>query len=109
MLSLRPHTLKWTTAGGPPTEDPVTGYPIPGTPGEAKEIACRFHLESTKVYKNEDSTESRQIGQVRCDVGTIPEVGQTIEVVNNQNPSIVHFSGVVRAVFHGQLSHRLEV
>lgn len=105
MVSLRPHVLKWRTLDGASGETPE-GYPIPGTPGEEKEVGCRFHLESSKVYKNEDSTEVAQVGQIRCDVGEIPQVGQMVQVGEGD---YVHFSGIVREVFKGQLSHRLEV
>ena len=107
MVNLRPHVLKWRTLDGPAGETPE-GYPIPGTPGEDREIGCRFHLESSKVYKNEDSTEVTQVGQIRCDVGIIPQVGQMIEVID-KTTNYIHFSGIVREVFKGQLSHRLEV
>jgi transcription antitermination factor NusG len=105
MVSLRPHILKWRTLDSPSGETPE-GYPIPGTPGEDKEIGCRFHLESSKVYKNEDSTEVAQVGQIRCNVCIIPQVGQMVQVVEGD---YVHFSGIVREVFKGQLSYRLEV
>ncbi|MFC4213481.1 hypothetical protein ACFOWA_19970 [Pedobacter lithocola] len=95
--------MKWKTPGGTTTEDAVTGYPIEGAPGEDKETPCRFHLDSTKEFKNEDGTVSRQVGSVRLDANIeLPLVGQAIEIPG-------YFSGPVRGVYAGQLSSRLEV
>jgi len=110
MVNLRPHILKWNAPSTPAGETPE-GYPIPETPGLAKEIPCRFHLGSngaTKTFKNEDSTVVNQVGTIRCDAGEIPEVGGKVEVVDKES-GYVHFDGIIRAVFKGQLSHRLEV
>jgi len=110
MVNLRPHVLKWRTADGEATQRPE-GYPIPGAPGEEKQTPCRFHLGSngaTKTFKNEDSTEVLQVGTIRCDVGEVPQVNQSVKVIDAYN-GYVHFEGIIRAVYKGQLSHRLEV
>lgn len=102
-LQFRPHLMHWKTLDAPATEDFETGYPIPGAPGQAVVTACRFHLGGSKVYKNEDSIDVNQVGTVRMDAGQlVPDVGMTI-VIDGQ------FSGPVREVCRGQLSHRIEV
>ena len=102
MLDFRPHIMTWTTRGES-TTDPDTGYEIPGVPGETKSVPCRFHLGGIKEFRNEDNTVVQQKGRIRIDVGIeIPEIGQTVNVIG-------HFQGVIRDVFKGQLSWRLDV
>lgn len=93
MVNLRPHVLRWTETAEA-TEDPITGYPIPGTP-IMHEIPCRWHQDSSKLFNNEDSTEVRQKGRIRVDIGSpMPQVGQILEIVG-------HFSGPAMEVYTG--------
>lgn len=96
--------MKWNRLGAD-SEFTEEGYPLEAPLGGEMFTPCRFYLPSkgaVKTYKNEDSTVSEQSGTIRCDVGEIPEVGQEVEVFG-------HFKGIVRAVYKGQLSHRIEV
>ena len=94
--------MTWTAAGET-VEDPETGYPMPGGTGEAKAVPCRFHLGGIKVFKNQDSTESNQVGTIRVDAGSdTPMVNQIIDIPGQ-------FNGPVRQIYHGQLTWRLEV
>jgi hypothetical protein len=103
MVEFRPHILEWTTASSEPAQDPLTGYPIPGTPGEARSVPCRFHLGGTKEFRNEDNTVVKQIGRIRVDEGSeMPVVGQVVTVPG-------HFTGQVKDVYKGQLSWRIDV
>ncbi|RQO79137.1 hypothetical protein DBR40_05300 [Pedobacter sp. KBW01] len=105
-MELRPHILKWIQPGTPGGTNPETGYPLPDQPGQAMEIPCRFHLATNgaiKTFKNEDSTIVNQVGTIRVDAGQeLPQVDTIITVEG-------HFIGPVRAIFRGQLSHRIEV
>lgn len=104
-MERRPHTLNWKTPDGESTIDPVTGYPVPGTPGLVKSVPCRFHLGGIKVFKNEDSTEVNQVGTIRVDIGSdMPEVGQIVDVPG-------YFNGRIRAKYTGGqlISWRMDV
>ncbi|MCZ4244976.1 hypothetical protein [Pedobacter punctiformis] len=105
MVEFRPHILKWTETTEA-TQDHETGYIIPGASGIQLQIPCRFHLSSNgsaKTFRNEDFTEVKQVGTIRVDAGqNIPDVGMQIIVEG-------HFEGTVKAVYKGQLSHRIEV
>ncbi len=102
MVDFRPHIMTWTTPDGEPSED-ENGYPVPGSPGEIKEIPCHWHLGGNKEYRNEDNRITRQKGRIRIDVGVeMPEVGQEVEVVG-------HFKGEVKDIYRGQLSWRIDV
>lgn len=93
MVAPRPHILKWTETTEA-TEDPATGYPIPGAE-VYYEIPCRWHSGGSKVYRNEDSTEVMQKGRIRVDLDSpMPQVGQLLEVVG-------HFSGTAMEVYTG--------
>lgn len=103
MVDTRPHIMNWTTAGGETTADPVTGYPIEGTPGTAMSTPCRFHLGGVRVFRNQDNVQVNQIGRIRLDVGVeLPSVGSMVEVVGQ-------FVGKVQDVYRGQLSYRIDV
>ncbi|MCY1535763.1 hypothetical protein D9M68_711820 [compost metagenome] len=68
-----------------------------------KSVKCHWHLGGTKEFKNEDNTVVKQIGRIRIDADSdLPEVGQKVEVVG-------HFEGIVRDVYKGQLSWRIDV
>lgn len=105
-MEFRPHVMKWVVPGAPGGSDPETGYPLPDQLGQTIEVSCRFHLSTNgaiKTFKNEDSTIVNQVGTIRLDVGQqLPEVNMIITVEG-------HFKGPVRAVYRGQLSHRIEV
>lgn len=103
MVSLRPHFLKWRTLDGESTEDPVIGYPIPGTPGEDIEQPCRFHPDRSKMLKNEDSTEILQVGKIRLSKGdAVPHLWASVLVVDEAGNEV--YSGTVKNRFVGQLS-----
>jgi len=105
-LKTRPHIMTWVMPGTPGGKDPDTGYNLPDMPGQAMEVLCRFHLATNgaiKTFKNEDSTLINQVGTIRVDAGqTLPDIHTIINVVG-------HFKGPVKAIYLGQLSHRIEV
>jgi hypothetical protein len=108
MLTFRPHILTYTLPGTPGGED-SQGLPLPDVPGIVVQIPCRFHADSSKVYKNEDSAEVAQVGRIRFDAGiAVPEVG-TVVTVTNAATGVVQFHGPVRERYEAQLSGRLEV
>ena len=79
MVLDRKHTLTFTLPGTGGGEDPVTGLPLPEVPGSQVAIDCRFHQNSTKVLKNEDSTESLQVGRIRVAIGSVmPKMWQNV-------------------------------
>jgi hypothetical protein len=103
LVNTRPHILKWTTAGTPGGEDPVTGYPLPPTPGVDMQVPCRFYLGGVKQFKNQDNTVVNQIGRIRLDAGVeLPAIGDMIEIPGQ-------FTGKVQDVYRGQLSYRIDV
>lgn len=92
----RNHTLIFTSKGTPGGTDPITGYPLPDVPGAVVNVPCRFHQTNTKVLKNEDSTESQQIGRIRVNIGeTMPTQYQNIRVIEGD---LVHFEGVAKYI-----------
>ena len=96
MVLDRKHTLTFTLPGTGGGEDPENGQPIPETPGAPVSIDCRFHQNNTKVLKNEDSTESLQVGRIRVAIGSVmPKMWQNVVVSEGD---IVHFSGPVRYI-----------
>jgi hypothetical protein len=108
MKLFRPHTLSFTTGGTPPGQD-ADGLPTEGTPGVTVTMPCRFHLGGSKVFRNQDSTESLQIGRIRIDDGLeLPSVGQEITVTDNRDSGVV-FNGPVKQVYPASLSSRIEV
>lgn len=108
MSLTRPHTLSFQLPGTPGGQDD-DGLPTEGTPGLVIQYPCRFHLESSKVFKNQDSTEVAQIGTIRLDeVDLLPTPGQTVSVTANRNGAIL-FTGPVRESYPASLSSRLEV
>lgn len=69
----------------------------------SKSVECHWHLGGTKEFRNEDNTVSKQLGRIRLDVGSeLPEVGQMVEIEE-------HFKGIVRDIYKGQLSWRIDV
>ena len=96
MVLERKHTLIFTLPGTGGGEDPVTGFPIPEVPGAEVQVECRFHQSSSKLLKNEDSTESQQVGRIRVAIGApMPRQWQNIRVVEGD---VVHYSGAARYV-----------
>jgi hypothetical protein len=104
----RPHTLSFQLPGTPGGQDD-DGLPTEGTPGLVIQYPCRFHSESSKVFKNQDSTEVAQVGTIRLDVvDLLPTPGQTVSVTDGRN-GMQLFAGPVREVYPASLSSRLEV
>jgi hypothetical protein len=100
--------MSYTTTGQIGGSD-ANGFPLPDVPGEVVEVPCRFHAVSSKTYKNEDSTETAQVGRIRLDAGVVvPEVG-TVVTVRSATSGTVQFHGPVRERYEAQLSGRLEV
>lgn len=84
MVSLRPHILTFISPGTPDTEDPDTGYTIPGIPGGTVQIPCRFVANVQKQFRNEDSTTVQQKGRIRVDVGSVmPKMWQEVVVTED--------------------------
>jgi hypothetical protein len=100
--------LFYTTAGTPGGED-ANGLPLPDHPGNHVSVPCRFHADSSKVYKNEDSTEVSQVGLIMLEAGIdVPPVG-TVVTVTDAISGETQFNGPVRERHVAQLSGRLEV
>jgi hypothetical protein len=107
MVEFRPHVLEWVTAGTPGGKD-ANGLPIADQPGSIIQTPCRFHQDSSKVYKNEDGTEVKQVGRIRLDAGiSLPDVGIIVTVTDSKGN--VQFKGPVRERYEAQMSGRLEV
>jgi len=105
-MELKPHTLTYTLPGTSGGQD-ANGFPLPDAEGQAVSVECRFHADSSKIYKNEDSTEVAQVGRIRLNAGVaVPAVG-TIVTITNANG--IQFEGPVRERYEGQMSGRLEV
>lgn len=108
MSLTRPHTLSFQLPGTPGGQD-EDGLPTEGTPGLVIQYLCRFHSESSKVFKNQDSTEVAQVGSIRLDVvDHLPKVGEVVTVTDNRNGNEL-FTGPVRESYPAQRSSRLEV
>lgn len=94
--------MTWTPMS-PSTTESGTGYEIPGIPLPQKSVACRFHLGGIKTFRNEDNAVVNQIGRIRVDLDSeMPNVGQLVIIQG-------HFKGVIKGIFRGQLSWRLDV
>lgn len=109
-MNFRPHTMFWRTPDGEATESPE-GYPIPGTPGTEMQTPCRFHdsMGRGKVYRNEDSTETIQVGTIRIDPNVdLPEKGSMVRVVD-EDDRLIYEGTVKETPFRGVLSSRVEV
>lgn len=101
MISFTPHTITWTTPQGEATESPE-GYPIPGTAGQTKTSPCRFHPQSNKMVKNEDSIESLQVGKIRFPLGAeIPHLYAKVLVTGSEG---LVYEGYAKTRNVGQLS-----
>jgi hypothetical protein len=99
-----PHVLHWTTPAGESTEDPGTGYTIPGAPGENKQTPCRYEMDSSKEFKNEDNTTTQQKGKIFIPDGSeYPSRGSNVRVEPNM------FAGQIRDIYTGKLGIKLEV
>lgn len=106
MVNLRPHILKWRTADGEATKD-ENGDVVVGAPGVEMEVPCRFHLLSAKEIANQQSSPVKYSGLIRLNTGVeLPAVGTQITVVEGE---IIHYSGLVKDIFRGQLSYRIDV
>lgn len=103
MVTLTPNTIYWNALANDAVVDPETGYMTPGSEGASKESPCRFYPKSNKVFKNEDSTESIQVGKIRipknCEV---PYVGAKVLVVDSVGGLV--YEGLAKTRFDGQLT-----
>ena len=104
-----------------------TGYEIPGVPEKKIAVMCRFHLNGTQEYRNEDNAVILQKGSIRVAAGdplpplkwpvqvyeTEPvTIGGNILTIGGQQVQIkshVHFEGRILDIFRGQLTSRLDV
>lgn len=102
--------MTWTTPAGEATTS-VEGYPIPGTPGTEQTTPCRFHdsMGRGKVYKNEDSTETIQVGTIRCDANIDLPVKGSLVIVKDEDDRIVYEGTVKEVPYRGTMSSRVEV
>lgn len=95
----RDHTLTFTLPGIGPSEDPITGHPIPGSDGEVVTIPCRFVSQSGKVFKNQDNHDVQQRGRIRVDIGSVmPPQFTHLKVTEGDR---VHFEGPALDVYAG--------
>lgn len=100
-MTFTPHTITWTTLSGEATTDD-NGYPVPGLPGEEIQSPCRYYPTSTKMLKNEDSTEVQQSCKIRFPKGAIIPHQFTSVVVKEGEVELYQGNVKVRNV--GQLS-----
>lgn len=96
----RPHILSFNLPGVPPTEDPVTGFPIPGSDGEQVTVPCRYVPNKTaRIFKNSDNEEVQQRGRIRIPIGSILPARFTHLVVTEGD--LVHFEGPALEIYAG--------
>lgn len=95
--------LTFTLPGSEPSEDPETGFPIPGIPGATLNIPCRFVAGGQRLFKNEDSTEVQQKGRISVDMGSeLPKQWQEVVVTDGDREL---FRGPAMEIYAGgQLS-----
>ncbi|SMC53224.1 hypothetical protein [Pedobacter nyackensis] len=95
----RPHILTFTLPGTTGGEDPVTGFPIPGSDGDVVTVPCRYVSASGKVFKNQDNVEVQQRGRIRVPIGSIMPATFTHLTVTEGD--ITHFTGPALDVYAG--------
>lgn len=106
-----PHTTTWLREGSPSTEDPVTGFPVPGQPGEEVMSASRyenFRGGSTKEWRNKKNETVLQRGTIYIKRGEpIPVKFDTVTVVSPEFGVV--FQGEILNVYKGQLNVTIAV
>lgn len=106
-----PHTTTWFREGTPSTEDPVTGFPVPGIPGEEVSAESRyenFRGGSTKEWRNKKNETVLQRGTIYLRKGQpIPVKFETVTVVSPEYG--IMFEGEILNVYAGQLNTTIAV
>lgn len=93
--------MKWKSVESTGGLDPITGYPTDDQAESEKTVPCRFVAGGTAVFKNEDSTETRQKGRISVNIGSeLPLEGQYVEVTDGTTGR-VHFKGITQIVYAG--------
>lgn len=104
--------MTWTGPGTPPTIDPVTGFPVPGTPGELMTAKCRyenFGMTNRREWTGEDGKSILQRGTVYVKFGDpVPDKFEHIVVTDDAN-GYKEFEGPVLNVYTGQLNSTIAV
>ena len=108
-----PHTMSWTGPGTPATVDPVTGFPVPGTPGETVTVQCRyenFGLTNRREWTGEDGKTIWQRGTVYVKFGEpVPAKFEHVTVADPEQDNYLEFEGPVLNVYTGQLNTTIAV
>lgn len=103
--------LKWRGEGTPATIDPVTGDPVPGTPGSEITAMCRyenFRGRSSREWLNRDGETVLQRGTIYVKKGEqCPEKFETVTVESPEFGLV--FKGEVLNTYQGQLNYTLAV
>lgn len=111
MVKHYPHTLSWTRQGTPSTEDPETGFPVPGTPSEPVLSASRyenFRGGSTKEWTNKANKTVLQRGTIYVRKGEqVPNKFETVRVEDPEKGLM--FEGEILNVYQGQLNTTIAV
>lgn len=98
--------VSWVTEGTPATEDPITGFPIPGEAGATIEVKGRyenFKSGNRKEYLNRDGLTVFQKGTIYIKKGEI--YPKRFEIVKVTSPEFeVVFEGEILNVYKGQLN-----
>lgn len=97
--------------GTPSTEDPVTGFPVPGQPGEEVTIMCRyenFKTGAVKEWTNKKNETVLQRGTIYVKWGQqMPTKFETVTVESPQYGEM--FKGEILNVYNGQLNTTIAV
>lgn len=101
-----PHTLSWDTEGTPATKDPVTGFPIPGIPGEALTAISRyenFQKGAVREWTNKNGETVLQKGVIYVKKGeSVPKKFDNVKVGSPDFGTM--FEGEILNVYTGQLN-----
>lgn len=108
-----PHTMSWTGPGTPATVDPVTGFPVPGTPGETVTARCRyenFGMTNRKEWTGEDGQTIQQRGTIYVKFGEpVPGKFERVTVTDDYDGNYLEVDLPVLNVYKGQLNSTLAV
>lgn len=105
-----PHIMSWTGKGSNSSVDSSTGFPKPGSSGQAISAACRyenFGITNRREWTAEDGKTIWQRGTVFVKLGeSVPKKFEHIQVKDGDK---VIFEGPVLNVYEGQLNSTIAV
>lgn len=101
-----PHTTTWEVEGTPAGKDPVTGFPVPGQPGEEISAISRyenFQKGGSKEWTNKNGKTVLQKGVIYLKKGEpVPKKFDTVKVTSPEFGEM--YEGEVLNVYTGQLN-----